>query len=178
MAGGASAFSIATIVQTVTVSGTSYPGALRDMPNIVLLFIGTNDEGYASSEAGATDWLATLIYEIAAALPNVLLVVSSIYPFAGCIPLTGALSTDNVHPNDTFRLSVDGLQLVRSCQVVSALNVPPPKWPCVRVPECGLVWRKQVTLSLLPICVTLGIDAGQPECPVDLQKLEKRRSIR
>ena len=133
---------IATTAQTVTVTGTSYPGALRDMPNIVLLFIGTNDEGYASSEAGASDRLATLIDKIVAALPNALLVVSSIYPFAGCkdtnytptqcaanvatydaaipgvvqqrvaqgkhvlfvdmsSPPTGALSTDNVHPNDT-----------------------------------------------------------------------------
>jgi len=133
---------IATTAQTVSVSGTSYPGALRDMPNIVLLFIGTNDEGYASSEAGASDRLATLIDKIIAALPNALLVVSSIYPFAGCkdtnytptqcaanvatydaaipgvvqqrmsqgkhvllvdmsTPPTGALSSDNVHPNDT-----------------------------------------------------------------------------
>jgi hypothetical protein len=104
--------------------------------------IGTNDEGYASSAGGASDRLATLIDKIVAALPNALLVVSSIYPFAGCkdtnytatqcatnvatydaaipgviqqrvakgehvlfvdmsTPPTGALSTDNVHPNDT-----------------------------------------------------------------------------
>lgn len=75
---------IATTAQAVTVSGTSYAGALRDMPNIVLLFIGTNDEGYASSEAGASDRLATLIDKIVLALPNALLVVSSIYPFPGC----------------------------------------------------------------------------------------------
>ena len=75
---------IATTAQTVSVSGTSYAGALKDMPNIVLLFIGTNDEGYASSEAGASDRLATLIDKIVAALPNALLVVSSIYPFPGC----------------------------------------------------------------------------------------------
>jgi lysophospholipase L1-like esterase len=75
---------IATTAQTVSVSGTSSAGALRDMPNIVLLFIGTNDEGYASSEAGASDRLATLIDKIVAALPNALLVVSSIYPFPGC----------------------------------------------------------------------------------------------
>ena len=75
---------IATTAQTVTVSGTSYAGALRDMPNIVLLFIGTNDEGYASSEAGASDRLGQLIDKIVAALPNALLVVSSIYPFPGC----------------------------------------------------------------------------------------------
>jgi lysophospholipase L1-like esterase len=133
---------IATTAQTVTESGTSYAGALKDMPNIVLLFIGTNDEGYASSEAGASDRLATLIDKIVAAVPNALLVVSSIYPFPGCnstgytpqqcatnvatydaaipgivqtraaagkhvlyvdmsTPPTGALSTDNVHPNYT-----------------------------------------------------------------------------
>jgi lysophospholipase L1-like esterase len=73
---------IATTDQTV--SGTSNAGALRDMPNIVLLFAGTNDEGYASSEAGASDRLATLIDKIVTALPNTLLVVSSIYPFPGC----------------------------------------------------------------------------------------------
>jgi lysophospholipase L1-like esterase len=75
---------IATTAQTVSVSGTSSAGALRDMPNIVLLFIGTNDEGYASSEAGASDRLATLIDKIVAALPDALVVVSSIYPFPGC----------------------------------------------------------------------------------------------
>ncbi len=75
---------IATTAQTVSVSGTSNAGALRDMPNIVLLFIGTNDEGYASSEAGASDRLGLLIDKIVAALPNALLVVSSIYPFPGC----------------------------------------------------------------------------------------------
>jgi len=58
--------------------------ALKDMPNIVLLFIGTNDEGYASSAAGAADRLGQLIDKIAVALPNALLVVSSIYPFPGC----------------------------------------------------------------------------------------------
>ena len=58
--------------------------ALKDMPQIVLLFIGTNDEGYASSAAGASDRLGQLIDKIVAALPNALLVVSSIYPFPGC----------------------------------------------------------------------------------------------
>ena len=58
--------------------------ALKDMPQIVLLFIGTNDEGYATSEAGASDRLGQLIDKIVAALPNSLLVVSSIYPFPGC----------------------------------------------------------------------------------------------
>jgi lysophospholipase L1-like esterase len=58
--------------------------ALKDMPQIVLLFIGTNDEGYASSEAGASDRLGQLIDKIVTALPNALLVVSSIYPFPGC----------------------------------------------------------------------------------------------
>ena len=123
----------------MTESGKSYSGALRDLPNIVLLFIGTNDEGYASSEAGASDRLKTLITKITTALPDALLVVSSIYPFPGCnstgytptqcaanvatydaaipgvvaaagnhviyvdmsTPPTGALSTDNVHPNYT-----------------------------------------------------------------------------
>lgn len=75
---------IATTAQTVTVSGTSYAGALKDMPNVVLLFAGTNDEGYASSEAGASTRLGALIDRIVAALPNALLVVSSIYPFPGC----------------------------------------------------------------------------------------------
>ena len=116
--------------------------ALKDLPQIVLLFIGTNDEGYASSAAGASDRLGQLIDKIVAALPNSLLVVSSIYPFSGCkdtnytptqcadnvaaydtamagviqqrvtqgkhlisvdmsTPPTGALSTDNVHPNAT-----------------------------------------------------------------------------
>ena len=76
--------SIATTAQTVSVSGTSYAGALRDMPHIVLLLAGTNDEGYASSEAGASDRLGTLIDKIVAAVPDALLVVSSIYPFPGC----------------------------------------------------------------------------------------------
>lgn len=58
--------------------------ALKDKPHIVLLFIGTNDEGYASSEAGASDRLAQLIDQIVTALPDSLLVVSSIYPFPGC----------------------------------------------------------------------------------------------
>jgi len=116
--------------------------ALKDMPQIVLLFIGTNDEGYVSSAAGASDRLGLLIDKIVAALPNSLLVISSIYPFSGCkdtnytpsqcaanvaaydaamvgviqqrvaqgkhllsvdmsTPPTGALSTDNVHPNAT-----------------------------------------------------------------------------
>ena len=115
---------------------------LIDLISDVLSFVGTNDEGYASSAAGASDRLATLTDKIIAALPDALLVVSSIYPFAGskdpnytptqCAdniltydaaipgviqqrvakgkhvlfvdmssPPTGALSTDNVHPNDT-----------------------------------------------------------------------------
>jgi hypothetical protein len=129
-----------TITQINGIATTAQ--ALKDMPQIVLLFIGTNDEGYASSEAGASDRLATLIDKIVAAVPDALLVVSSIYPFPGCnstgytptqcaanvatydaaIPgivqtravagkhvlyvdmstlPTGALSTDNVHPNYT-----------------------------------------------------------------------------
>ena len=75
---------IATTAQTVTVSGQSYAGALRDMPQIVLLFVGTNDEGYPDSASGAADRLGTLIDKIVAALPDALLVVSSIYPFSGC----------------------------------------------------------------------------------------------
>jgi lysophospholipase L1-like esterase len=58
--------------------------ALKDSPQIVLLFIGTNDEGYASSQAGASDRLGTLVDKIVTALPNSLLVVSTIYPFPGC----------------------------------------------------------------------------------------------
>lgn len=75
---------IATTSQTISVSGPAYAGALRDLPNIVLLFIGTNDEGYASTEVGAADRLGTLIDKIVAAVPDALLVVSSIYPFPGC----------------------------------------------------------------------------------------------
>lgn len=57
--------------------------ALKDIPHIVLLFIGTNDEGYNSSQPGASDRLAKLIDKITDELPNSLLVVSSIYPFPG-----------------------------------------------------------------------------------------------
>ncbi len=71
-----------TITQVSGIATTSQ--ALKDMPQIVLLFIGTNDEGYATSEAGASDRLGQLIDKIVAALPNSLLVVSSIYPFPGC----------------------------------------------------------------------------------------------
>ena len=71
---------------TITqVSGIATPSqALKDEPQIVLLFIGTNDEGYANTEAGASDRLGQLIDKIVAALPDSLLVVSSIYPFPGC----------------------------------------------------------------------------------------------
>ena len=58
--------------------------ALEDLPEIVLLFIGTNDEGYPDSAAGAEDRLGQLIDKIVEALPDSLLVVSSIYPFPGC----------------------------------------------------------------------------------------------
>ena len=75
---------IATTAQTVSVAGVSYAGALRDLPHVVLLFIGTNDEGFATSEAGASDRLGALIDKIVAAVPEALLVVSSIYPFPGC----------------------------------------------------------------------------------------------
>ncbi|MDP4182899.1 MAG: GDSL-type esterase/lipase family protein [Bacillota bacterium] len=123
------------IDQISSIATTS--SALKDMPHIVLLFIGTNDEGYDSSQPGASDRLGKLIDKIVAALPNSLLVVSSIYPFPGntstngdaainaynaAIPgiikqradqgkhiifvdmsklPSGALSTDNVHPNST-----------------------------------------------------------------------------
>ena len=75
---------IATTAQMVSVAGVSYPGALRDLPHLVLLFIGTNDEGFATSEAGASERLGALIDKIIAAVPDALLVVSSIYPFPGC----------------------------------------------------------------------------------------------
>jgi lysophospholipase L1-like esterase len=71
-----------TITQVSGIATTSQ--ALKDMPQIVLLFIGTNDEGYANTEAGASDRLGQLIDKIVAALPDSLLVVSSIYPFPGC----------------------------------------------------------------------------------------------
>ena len=106
---------IATTAQTVTVSGTSYAGALRDMPNIVLLFIGTNDEGYASSEAGASDRLATLIDKIVAALPNALLVVSSIYPFPGC-QSTGYTPTQCAANVATYDAAIPGVIQQRVAQ--------------------------------------------------------------
>jgi lysophospholipase L1-like esterase len=71
-----------TITQVSGIATTAQ--AFKDTPQIVLLFIGTNDEGYATSEAGASDRLGQLIDKIVAALPNSLLVVSSIYPFPGC----------------------------------------------------------------------------------------------
>ena len=71
-----------TITQVSGIATTAQ--ALKDMPQIVLLFIGTNDEGYSNTEAGASDRLGQLIDKIVAALPNSLLVVSSIYPFPGC----------------------------------------------------------------------------------------------
>ena len=71
-----------TITQVSGIATSSQ--ALKDMPQIVLLLIGTNDEGYANTEAGASDRLGQLIDKIVAALPNSLLVVSSIYPFPGC----------------------------------------------------------------------------------------------
>jgi lysophospholipase L1-like esterase len=70
------------IVQVSDIATTS--SALKDSPHIVLLFIGTNDEGYASSATGASDRLGKLIDKIIQALPQSLLVVSSIYPFPGC----------------------------------------------------------------------------------------------
>jgi lysophospholipase L1-like esterase len=71
-----------TITQVSGIATSSQ--ALKDMPQIVLLFIGTNDEGYSNTEAGASDRLGQLIDKIVAALPKSLLVVSSIYPFPGC----------------------------------------------------------------------------------------------
>jgi len=56
-------------------------GALRDIPNIVLLFAGTNNEGYASSPAGTSTQLGALVDKIVAALPDAQLVVFSIYLF-------------------------------------------------------------------------------------------------
>jgi hypothetical protein len=106
---------IATTAQTVSVSGTSYPGALRDMPNIVLLFIGTNDEGYASSQAGASDRLATLIDKIIVALPNALLVVSSIYPFPGCNS-TGYTPTQCAANVATYNAAIPGVVQQRVAQ--------------------------------------------------------------
>ena len=58
--------------------------ALKDQPQIVLLFAGTNDEGYPDSQAGASERLGLLIDKIVTALPTSLLVVSSIYVFPGC----------------------------------------------------------------------------------------------
>src|SRR5262249_1348025 len=53
--------------------------ALQGSPQIVLLHIGTND--MPSMSAGAPDRLGQLIDKIVAALPNALLVVSSITPY-------------------------------------------------------------------------------------------------
>ena len=113
---------IATTAQTVSVSGTSNAGALRDMPNIVLLFIGTNDEGYASSEAGASDRLGTLIDKIATALPNALLVVSSIYSFPGCkdTNYTAAQCATNVA---TYDAAIPGVIQERVAQGKHLLSV-------------------------------------------------------
>ncbi len=52
--------------------------ALKDSPHIVLLHIGTND--MVATTAGAPDRLGQLIDKIVTALPNSLLVVSSIIP--------------------------------------------------------------------------------------------------
>lgn len=71
---------ITTTAQTVSVSGQSNAGALRDLPHIVLLHIGTND--MADGPAGAPDRLGQLIDTIVADLPDSLLVVSSIIPYA------------------------------------------------------------------------------------------------
>ncbi len=119
---------IATTAQTVTVSGTSYAGALRDMPNIVLLFIGTNDEGYASSEAGASDRLGTLIDKIVAAVPDALLVVSSIYPFPGC-KSTNYTPTQCAANVATYDAAIPGAVQQRAAQGAHVLFVDMSNMP-------------------------------------------------
>lgn len=65
-----------TIAQITNIADTSQ--ALRDSPQIVLLHIGTNDMG--SMSMGASDRLEQLVDKIVTALPDALLVVSSIIP--------------------------------------------------------------------------------------------------
>ncbi|MGD0839013.1 MAG: GDSL-type esterase/lipase family protein, partial [Polyangia bacterium] len=119
---------IATTAQTVSVSGTSYAGALRDIPDIVLLFIGTNDEGYASSEAGASDRLGALIDKIVAAVPDALLVVSSIYPFPGC-QSTGYTPTECAANVATYDAAIPGVVAQRAAQGAHVLFVDMANMP-------------------------------------------------
>jgi lysophospholipase L1-like esterase len=113
---------IATTAQTVSVSGTSYAGALKDMPNIVLLFAGTNDEGCADSAPGASDRLGTLIDKIVTALPNALLVVSSIYPFPGC-KATNYTATQCAASVATYDAAIPGVVQQRVAQGKHVLYV-------------------------------------------------------
>jgi hypothetical protein len=119
---------ITTTAQTVSVSGTSYAGALRDSPNIVLLFIGTNDEGYASSEVGASDRLGTLVDKIVAAVPDALLVVSSIYPFPGCNS-TNYTPTECAANVATYDSAIPGLVQQRAAQGKHVLFVDMSNMP-------------------------------------------------
>ena len=77
-----------TISQIDGIATTSM--ALKDLPQIILLHIGTND--MCSGSAGAPTRLAQLVDKILAALPGSLLAVSSIIPFPAC---AGAVSTYN-----------------------------------------------------------------------------------
>ena len=96
---------IATTSQMVTVSGQSYAGALRDMPHIVLLHIGTNDMYSASQAAGSDTRLGALVDEILTALPDSLLAVSSIIP----IPYATATVA-------TYNAAVPGIVKQRAAQ--------------------------------------------------------------
>jgi lysophospholipase L1-like esterase len=102
--------------------------ALKDMPQIVLLFIGTNDEGYASSAVGASDRLGQLIDKIVAALPNALLVVSSIYPFPGCkdTNYTPTQCADNVATYDSALPGVIQQRLAQGKHLLSVDMSTPP----------------------------------------------------
>jgi serralysin len=86
----------------------------------VLLFAGTNDEGYATSEAGASDRLGALIDKIVAAVPDALLVVSSIYPFPGCkaTNYTPTQCPANVAVYDAAIPSVIQQRVVKGAQVL------------------------------------------------------------
>jgi hypothetical protein len=86
------------------------------------LFIGTNDEGYASSEAGASDRLPTLIDTIVAALRSSLLVVSSIYPFPGC-QSTNYTPTECAADVATYDAAIPGIVQQRAAQGKHVLYV-------------------------------------------------------
>ncbi|HEX7476804.1 MAG TPA: SGNH/GDSL hydrolase family protein [Polyangiales bacterium] len=83
-----------TIDQITNIADTNQ--ALKDSPRIVLLHIGTNDMG--SMSTGASDRLEQLITKIVTALPNALLVVSSIIP----LPWTDATVT-------TYNATIPGI---------------------------------------------------------------------